>query len=185
MSGDKKVIEVNGPMILAAREERSRIQECLLLEHGNNLISMTMNIPGPVKNSQVITKAFRKSFMALLETLEFEGFGIDHTGHINNVTGPLGFISLKGDSRKLKLQLILFEESNPLGRLLDIDLVNHEEGVISRASMGIDTRKCFLCREEANICRRMQRHSYKELMTFVNRCLDDYVEKADEEADHV
>ncbi len=160
--------------ILSARADRQLSQEKLLEEFGNNLVSMTMNIPGTVKNSEDISKAFAKSFFGLVEVLKFERFKIEHIECSNMKSGPIGFISIIGDCHELKRLLVLYEDSTTIGRLLDIDLIHEDEGMISRRDLDLEPRKCFLCDEEANVCRRNQTHSYHALMDYVNDCLDTY-----------
>lgn len=45
--------------ILEAREERVRQQDILLEKHGVPVVSFTLNIAGPVKDSPLICRAFR------------------------------------------------------------------------------------------------------------------------------
>ena len=44
--------------LLAAREARVQRQRELLQTYGKPLVSFTMNIPGPVKNNELITAGF-------------------------------------------------------------------------------------------------------------------------------
>ena len=51
--------------ILNAREERMREQNEMISLYGKPLVSFTMNIAGPVKNSLLIQKAFEEGLLLL------------------------------------------------------------------------------------------------------------------------
>ena len=57
------------PEILQAREERAERQRALLSEFGRPIVSFTMNIPGPVKDTPLIRFAFRAGLCRLRELL--------------------------------------------------------------------------------------------------------------------
>ena len=160
--------------ILSVRENRKIAQQKLLDKYGENLISMTMNIPGAIKNSQEISKAFARAYFKLIEILKAEGYHIKFIELNNPKSGPLGFISIQGDSYELKRILVKYEESISIGRLLDIDILHDKLGIISRTDLDIDVRSCFLCDQPANVCRRLGSHSQEELKVFVNNRLDNY-----------
>ncbi len=52
-------MEVTLQQILEVREQRSRRQMQLIREFGRPLVSFSMNIPGPVKDSPIIRRGFR------------------------------------------------------------------------------------------------------------------------------
>ena len=56
--------------ILDARERRAEAQRELLKQHARPLISFTMNIPGPVKDSPLIRRGFDEGLRRLDDALE-------------------------------------------------------------------------------------------------------------------
>ncbi len=160
--------------LLAARSKRKDSQEQILSQFGDNLVSMTMNIPGLEKSNEKIVKAFTKAFFGLIEVMKFEGYHINHVEFNDVTSGPVGFISCKGDCYELKCLLVLYEESTTIGRLLDVDIIHMKYGQITRSDLAFEPRKCFLCDEEANFCRRNQTHTLDELMEYVNERLKVY-----------
>lgn len=160
--------------ILNARSSRQEEQNKILKKYGGNLVSMTMNIPGPKKNSEAISKAFARAYFGLVEVLKFEGYIINHIEFSNEISGPIGFVSTEGQGNELKRLLVLYENSTTIGRLLDIDLINADKGLISRSDLELSPRKCFLCDEPANFCRRIQSHTYEELLEYVEHQLTEY-----------
>lgn len=160
--------------LLTARSNRKDDQERILNEFGNNLVTMTMNIPGLEKSNERILKAFRRAFSGLIEVMKFDGYRINHVWFSNEISGPVGFISCEGDCYELKRLLVLYENSMTIGRLLDVDITHMKYGQITRSDLALEPRRCFLCGEEANFCRRNQTHTFGELMEYVNEKLNVY-----------
>ena len=66
-------MEVTLQQILEVREQRSRRQMQLIREFGRPLVSFSMNIPGPVKDSPIIRRGFRAGCKALEAELPEDG----------------------------------------------------------------------------------------------------------------
>ena len=108
--------------MLDARERRAHTQQ-QLLEQFNPcvLVSITLNIPGPVKNSEAITTVFASVISELDEALmPFEKL---HQEDFSLQTGMEFYRVLRADALDVKRVCTEFEEGHPLGRLLDIDVV--------------------------------------------------------------
>ena len=58
-------IPVELSAMLAAREERARQQDAWLKQYQCPLLSFTLNIPGPVKTSPALRRAFVKGIFYL------------------------------------------------------------------------------------------------------------------------
>jgi holo-ACP synthase/triphosphoribosyl-dephospho-CoA synthase len=57
-----------------------------------------------------------------------------------------------------------FEQKHPLGRLIDVDVVDNKGIPISSGK----TKKCFICDEPAMFCARKQNHSIEELNSYIS-----------------
>jgi holo-ACP synthase CitX len=55
-------------------------------------------------------------------------------------------------------------------RVLDIDVIT-AAGPISRGDIGLERRKCLLCRDDAKTCARERRHPAEDLREYVRRLL--------------
>ena len=66
---EKNVREVTLTEILKARERRAALQKQILSEYDGALISFTMNIAGPIKNTPLIERAFRYGLSKLISSL--------------------------------------------------------------------------------------------------------------------
>jgi triphosphoribosyl-dephospho-CoA synthase len=112
-----------------------------------------------------------KSFPGLASLLEWASAtltgGLPGVGDLVQGADPLGpyaaFLT-SGEPTDVKLAAIELEESQPAGRLLDIDVYGADGQLVDRASLGRGPRKCLVCAEPAVDCMRLQRHDAATLV---------------------
>ena len=160
--------------LLLAREERAARQKELLEIYNATLISFTMNIPGPVKNSPLITAGFLLGVQLLEAQLRPFLYGEDR---IDSPTGCQGYYVLREDPYRVKDICTRLEDSSPIGRLFDFDVLTPTGEKLSRSR----PRSCLLCGEDARICRRRGSHSLSDLEGEVQRLLQLGLDEAYEE----
>lgn len=68
------------------------------------------------------------------------------------------------------------EDTHPLGRLFDIDIINADGVPVSRDAIGEKPRRCLVCDHEARYCMRMRWHTQEEIWAKINEMVDSYVE---------
>lgn len=171
--------EVTLQQILDARETRAARQQALLQEYGSALICFTMNIPGPVKSTPRIRRAFALAEQMLLDSLEREGIGLLHRESHRPATGCEGFYAANGAPRRLKQLCAALEDSFPAGRLLDLDVICADGAHISRECLELRPRKCLLCGNDAKVCGRSRSHSIEQLQAETCRLLDEFLNTYD------
>ena len=162
-------MEISLHQILSAREARARRQEALLAEHGGVLVCFTMNIAGPVKYSPLIEAGFR---LGQAQLRKF--FSPLHSICVVEPTGCEGYYVLRGDPLEIKRKAALLEDSAPVGRLYDMDVMT-ASGKISREQVGLAPRKCLLCDGDARICGRSRAHSVQALQAETKRLLQEAI----------
>lgn len=157
--------------MMYCRDRRVQLQEQLLQSHGCPLISFCMNIPGPVKTDTLIRRAFDQG------TAEISGVLSAHPGwqilarhEIHEKTGDELMLSVTADAQALKDAMSQIEETHPLGRLFDIDIIGTDGRKLSRPRY----RSCLLCGRQAQECASSRRHSAAELFTRIQEMLADY-----------
>ena len=150
--------------LLHAREERAARQKELLSQYNATLISFTMNIPGPVKNSPLIAEGFRLGIELLRGQFRSVLYQESHT---ELPTGCQGYYVLQEEPQRVKDICTRLEESSPMGRLFDFDVLTPGGEKLSRSH----PRPCLLCGEDARICRRRGSHNLKDLESEVQRLL--------------
>ena len=152
--------------ILAAREARAQKQKQLLQQYKQPLVCFTMNIAGPVKNSELITAGFR-----LGQKMLNDRFVPDYEEEIIADTGCEFYFVVQGDAKVIKQQVCQIEDGFPMGRLFDMDVITPDGAKISRESVGLQPRKCLLCDNDAMVCGRSRAHSVEELQAETERLL--------------
>ena len=166
--------------LLASRDARHAMQQTLLAEHsGKTLVCLTVVMPGSVKrNHQSLTaahaavEAMRKAFH-LNTTNEDDTFGalIERdleTGYEAYLITPIPLLEAKRIAVKI-------EDTHPLGRLFDIDIINADGVPVSRDAIGEQPRRCLVCEHEARYCMRMRWHTQEEIWARINDMIDLYL----------
>jgi len=162
-----KNLAVGIEQVLENKEKRVLRQQQLLDTYHLPLISFTINMPGPIKNNSIVQHIFHCGTKAIIQTMEVQNWHITDSILLEeNATGPEALWVIKGcsDFNKLKAVLVDLEQNLMLGRLMDIDMVTPSGKQISRSSLNLPKRQCFICAKEAKICARSRQHSVEELV---------------------
>ncbi|WP_159542883.1 triphosphoribosyl-dephospho-CoA synthase CitG [Streptococcus halichoeri] len=148
--------------ILLNREWRVAIQTQLLAKHQpQSLVALKLNIPGSIKNSQLLRYIFYQGLMALTADLQPS----HQLVFANRSTGPEAFLCLECSAKACKQKTIYFEENFSLGRLFDADVLQPDAQQLSRTALGAPPRSCFVCCKPAKVCSRSQNHDAQEIIT--------------------
>lgn len=154
--------------LLDSRENRVHHQQELLEKFGGTLVSMTLNIPGPVKDRPEYRLALREGMRRMKENLAEETISYEEIRELS--TGPEGYLSVGLEGFDVKTAAVRVEEEDALGRLFDIDVMT-EEGGISRRELGAPPRKCLLCDNDAKVCARGRSHEMNQLLEKIEEIL--------------
>lgn len=149
--------------ILDARERRAQRQQELLRRFQKPLVSFTMNIAGPEKNSSLIESAFRLGEELLRSQLSAAGICLLFRESQSEPTGCEGFYVLDADPLQIKRLTVEVEESSPVARLFDMDVLTADGEKISRERLELPGRRCLLCDKPAYACSRSRAHSLAQL----------------------
>lgn len=154
-------MEVTLRELLDSRENRVWHQQELLNKYEGALVSVTLNIPGPIKDRPQYRKVMEWGMEQLLSLFDDK---VCHQEIRFLKTGSEGYICLVGVSPEdVKKLAISVENSCKRGRLLDVDILTRKGGV-SRSQLGLPPRKCLICDNDAKACARSQKHSMEELI---------------------
>lgn len=170
-AGEKVTLEE----VLESREKRDFKQKDLLCRYHNTLINLKLNIAGEVKSSPAYVYFINEVSKILEEKLKDEDIRIIYKESDFQKTGDSIIFIVEEEKTKVKKICTRFEEENPWGRLLDIDVFD-EEGSISRTDVGYDKRRCLLCEDNSFICRRLGRHTLKEISDKTHNLIIAFIE---------
>lgn len=147
--------------ILDARERRVQKQQELLTQYQKPLLCFTMNIPGPVKQDRDIATAFSVGNWLLRDRLA--GCPMLHKEFHRENTGNTAFYVVDLPAKQLKQLAIEIEDTDPIGRLFDMDVIDTDGSKLTREMLGFARRKCLLCDNDAALCARSRAHGLDQL----------------------
>ena len=159
--------------MLDAREARAGIQMQMQKKHPHPLICFTMNIAGPVKNSPTIHRAFSFGLNELKKSLT--AFTVLEERDENLKTGPVYYCSVKGNADAVKNICTVIEESSPIGRLFDIDVLGDDGKKLERKK----ERCCIVCGSSGRMCAASRAHPVSELQTVTAKLIAEHFAKTD------
>ena len=155
--------------ILTARDERAATQHRLLEGHRQPVLSMTVVMPGPVKRNatslfiaQVGRALIEERFKALESVVNDKDTGFE------------ALYAIPMDPHELKRQAVALEDGHPLGRLLDLDVIDTDGTPLSREALGLPPRRCLVCGDHAHSCVRSRRHTITDVLEVIERMVKDY-----------
>ncbi len=152
------------PAQILARREARAAEQLTLLRDGSCVVSVTIVSPGALKDDRVARQACAAAVTAVDARLGELGLRVCRRRRVHEVTGPEYLLAVDTrDARALKATLIDIEESHPLGRLWDLDVVVGPDAdglpvVLGRAALGHAMRRCLVCPDPAAICARSAAH---------------------------
>ncbi len=153
--------DVTLPEVLVSREQRRARRDELRQTGGKTVIQITVNTPGPRKNSTMIQEIFNTGVGSLEELFAPQITAVRQAP--DEVTGPSAWIALEGETERIKRSCCGLEESHPWGRLWDLDVYDERDRALSREELGFEGRRCLICGRPAHECGRSRAHSIEQL----------------------
>lgn len=163
--------------MLEARERRVQRQKELLAKLNTPLICFTMNIAGPIKNTDLIRAGFSIGKKLLRQQLAREKLTILHFEEIDEDTGNEACFSIDANPLTIKRITTSIEDHTALGRLFDMDVLRPNGQKVDRSELGLPERRCLICGGPARECARSRTHSVAELQQKTTAMLRTAVER--------
>lgn len=171
--------EITLTQLLDIREARVQRQNALLHTHGGSLICLTLNIPGPRK----VTAQTRRIFTMAVDMVRarLRGLGCKDIPQqqVHTPAGSEGYFSVNLPPEALKAAMVEIEESSPVARLFDLDVLTADGKKVSREDLRLPGRKCLLCDRDAPICARSRAHRLVELEEKTRELMTDAITRMD------
>ena len=173
--------EVTLAEVLEAREARVRQQRSFREKYGVPVISFTLNIAGPVKDSPLIRRAFRTGQEQLKAGLRAAGLPVlDRLERLAPV-GCEALYAVDGSAREVKAACVSIEDGSALGRLFDMDVLAPDGRKLDREEVGGGSRNCIVCGAPGRGCASRRVHGAEELRAATRRIMEGYFAAADRE----
>ena len=155
--------------LLDSRDRRARRQGELLSQFpGRALLCLTVQLPGPEKRNALSLEIARAGVEAVEKRFNpvFE-----ETNDLE--TGFEAFFIVDGQPLEVKKAAVEIEDTHPLGRLMDLDVIG-PEGPVGRASIGLQERRCLISEKPARYCMRAGSHTQDELIAKIKQLVSSY-----------
>jgi len=173
--------EVTLMEMLEAREARVRWQDALRKRYGVPVISFTLNIAGPVKDSPLIRRAFREGLAQLNAGLRAAKLPVLDRLERQAPTGCEALCVVDGTAREIKAVCVSIEDGSPLGRLFDMDVLDAGSRKLDRDEVGGGPRNCIVCGAPGKGCASRRVHTVEELQTATRCILEEHFAADDRE----
>ena len=164
--------EVTLEQMLEAREARVWMQDELRHRCAAPVISFTMNIPGPVKDTPLIRRAFREGLDALKAALADAALPVLWSGEKQENTGCEALFAIEGDALAVKRICTAIEDADALGRLYDMDVLAPDGTKLDREAVGGGARNCIVCGAAGRGCASRRTHTVEDLQAATRRILE-------------
>lgn len=156
--------------LLASRDARHAMQMQLIEAHPEcALVCLTVVVPGSVKRcrqsltvAHAAVEALRKAFRPAEEMLTERDLP---TGYEAYMLVPMPHL----DAKRIACRI---EDTHPLGRLFDIDVIDAHGAPIPRSAVGGSLRRCLVCGNEARYCMRLRSHSQQQIWQRIDAMVD-------------
>jgi len=159
--------------LLASRDARQARQHAWLQRHGVTLISFTVVAPGPVKDCDLTRRIFSHGLLALEALATRAAWPVNARASFALVTGPEALFAINAPAQAVKQATIALEQTHPLGRLWDIDVLTPHGDILTRRQFSLPPRACLICSRAAALCAREQTHTLAQLLAQMEALLND------------
>ena len=143
--------------LLESRDRRAAHQQELLETFPScALVCFTVQLPGAVKRNRTSLLIGGAGMAALLDKF---GSVLKHVQVKDLETGYEAYLAVPLPPLVVKRLCCEIEDTHPLGRLMDIDVVG-----VDRSVLGLPPRRCLLCGEQVRYCMRARSHTTAQLL---------------------
>ena len=161
--------EISLEQLLEARENRANLQQQCLEQYSETVLSLTLLAVGGIKKNALLDFVFAKALENL--TALFDKLGVQPTAQFIRPleTGHEALFVLPIEANLLKQETMQLEDSSPLARLWDIDVIDRHGNLLSRTDFDFPPRPCLVCNDNAKSCARSRKHSFDEIFAEMQR----------------
>lgn len=168
--------EERGPVtveqIVAARDRRKAARRRMFSDHGGlPVVCLTLVSPGPVKWWSWTEQVFDIGQAELRKAFGAKGWMVREWNERLPTTGPEAQVCVNANPWEIKRTLLKLEDTNPLGRLWDMDVITPTT-VLDRATIGMRPRRCLVCKRDADDCTMRDAHPDDALLRAVDVILE-------------
>lgn len=160
--------------LLAAKERRAARQADWLTHYQQPVISLTLVTPGEIKDSLRYRNTMGVALQMCDQLLWENRWQVLDRQVLWLPTGHEALWCVAHPAAEIKAHCAELEQTHPLGRLWDLDVICPEYGHVGRQSLGSHLRRCLICDEPAHACSRSRKHPVEQVVARVEKMIDDW-----------
>ncbi|MCR1316595.1 citrate lyase holo-[acyl-carrier protein] synthase [Enterobacter soli] len=160
--------------LLAAKERRAARQADWLAHYQQPVISLTLVTPGEIKDSLRYRNTMGVALQMCDQLLWENRWQVLDRQVLWLPTGPETLWCVAHQAAEMKAHCAELEQTHPLGRLWDLDVICPQNGHVGRVSLGANLRRCLICDEPAHACSRSRNHPVEQVTARVEKMIDDW-----------
>ncbi len=151
--------------ILEQKEKRFQKVQLLSQKFQKTTICLKVNYPGADKKTEISENLFKMGISVFENLVKENGLELLFQKEVT-AEAEYEFFAVINDSNSLEIKklLIELEDNHSLGRLWDFDIYDPKGNLIKRTALNCGNRKCFLCANDANFCKKNKTHSTEQLL---------------------
>lgn len=158
-------------LILEDREKRYNYILELLKKYNLPVVCGKVNYPGENKNTIEANRAYEILISIIKEKFKMETV---FSAELEGFDGRSILTVIDMLPKDIKYITARIEDGSELGRIFDMDVYINDGTSIGRELIGLPSRKCIICKEDARICVRSGRHSLQETLKRINEIINTY-----------
>nr|WP_318383984.1 citrate lyase holo-[acyl-carrier protein] synthase [uncultured Enterobacter sp.] len=158
--------------LLAAKDRRAARQADWLAQHQQPIISLTLVTPGSRKDSLRYRNTMSVALQACDQLLWQHHWQVLDRQVLWLPTGAEALWCVAHPAVEIKAQCVELEQSHPLGRVWDFDVICPENGQVGRKSLDHSMRRCLVCDAPAHACARSRQHPVEQVIGNVEKLID-------------
>ncbi len=171
-------VRITLTQMLQVRDRRSERQRILLAQYAQALVSLTMVVPGEIKNSSASRFLFKTALAEASQMFYTQGWRLIKQESSVTSCGAEALFVLEANAEHIKQRCMELEKIHLLGRLWDFDVICPKKGALSRHTQGHNPRRCLICENHAHACTRSSKHTASELIAVMTGKVNHFFESS-------
>lgn len=157
--------------MLTAKERRADRQADWLARYQQPVISLSLVTPGAIKDTLRYRNLMGVAIRECDQLLWENRWPVRDRKVLWLPTGPEALWCVAHPAQAIKTRCVALEQTHPLGRLWDVDVICPQIGRIGRLS---PARCCLLCDKPAHACSRSRHHPVEQVVARMEQMIDDW-----------
>ncbi|MCY6957402.1 citrate lyase holo-[acyl-carrier protein] synthase [Clostridium brassicae] len=159
--------------ILLDKKNRFKFQESLIKKFNMPLVVVTVNYPGISRYNDITNNIIEN-----IDNIISDIFSFYIHFKVLRITGegPILTIALDKDPKEIKHTAIQIEDKHILGKCVDIEIYDKDVRRIERNDLGCFEKRCFLCNNYWEECKKLNSHGDDEIMQYVVEKYREYMD---------